>query len=244
MLTVPWQNHFTPSMTRMRQRGRPILDLPEGSVRGRILEEPQTVLEVEEEVEVDQETSQEVAHPPGQGQDQEVVRRDIHPVKEEVEQEIGMAPLEEETAATLKAMTAALQEAGQEQEEASLSIHLARVDHLEEEAPVVRDKEEEVVERIHRHNPTITEDRRDLAAAVEVKEDHEEDQEGHQEEAEQDRSRMGLLDPPLDPLEASVGITRLWAPLGSGAKATSGLTACSPVTRGRRSTGRRTTTPG
>ena len=91
----------------------------------------------------------------------------------------------------------------------------------------------------------VTEDRREPAAAVEVKEDHEEDQVDHQEAAEQDRSHMGLLDPPR-PLEASVEITRLWAPLGSGARATSGRTACSPATRGRRSTGRRvwTTTPG
>ena len=117
-------------------------------MREQILEEPQTVLEMEEEVEVDQEASQEVAHHPGRGQDQEVVRRATHQVREEVGREIEMAPLEAETAAPLKAMTAALQEAGQQQEEASLSIHLDRVDHLVEEALVVRDKEE-VVERIH-----------------------------------------------------------------------------------------------
>ena len=57
-----------------------------------------------------------------------------------------MAPLEEEVAAALKAVTAAPLEADQDQEGASLSIHLVRVDqgdHLAEEALVVRDKEVE-----------------------------------------------------------------------------------------------------
>ena len=60
---------------------------------------------------------------------------------------------------------------------------------------------------------------------------------------DQDRSLMELLEPLL---AASVGITRLWALLGSGARVTLDLTACSLGTRGRRSTGRRawTTTPG
>ena len=60
---------------------------------------------------------------------------------------------------------------------------------------------------------------------------------------EQDRSLMELLEPLL---AASVGITRLWALLGSGARVTLDLTACSLATRGRRSTGHQawTTTPG
>ena len=139
MLTVPWPSHFTPSMIRMRQRERQTLDLPEVSVRE--LEEDQAVLEVE----VDQEAVQELAHPPEQGQDQEEVRRAIHPTREGAEQEVAVASLEEEVVETLKVVTAALLEADQDQEGASLSIHLVRVDqvdHLAEEAPVVRDKEE------------------------------------------------------------------------------------------------------
>ena len=143
MLTVPWPSHFTPSMIRMRQRERQTLDLPEVSVRE--LEEDQAVLEVEEGVEVDQEAVQELAHPPEQGQDQEEVRRAIHQTREGAEQEVAVAPLEEEVVETLKVVTAALLEADQDQEGASLSIHQVRVDqvdHLAEEAPVVRDKEE------------------------------------------------------------------------------------------------------
>ena len=144
MLTVPCPSHFTPSMIRMRQRERQTLDLPEVLVRE--LEEDQTVLEVEEGVEVDQEAVQELAHPPEQGQDQEEVRRAIRrQAKEGAEQEVAVAPLEEEVAAALKAVTAAPLEADQDQEGASLSIHLVRVDqvdHLAEEALVVRDKEE------------------------------------------------------------------------------------------------------
>ena len=147
-MTVPCQSHFTPSMIRMRQRERQTLDLPEVLVRE--LEEDQTVLEVEEGVEVDQEVDQEavqeLAHPPEQGQDQEEVRRAIHQAKEGAEQEVAVAHLEEEVAATLKAVTAAPLEADQDQEGASLSIQLVRVDqvdHLAEEALVVRDKEVE-----------------------------------------------------------------------------------------------------
>ena len=148
-MTVPCQSHFTPSMIRMRQRERQTLDLPEVLVRE--LEEDQTVLEVEEGVEVDQEVDQEavqeLAHPPEQGQDQEEVRRAIRrQAKEGAEQEVAVAHLEEEVAAALKAVTAALLEADQDQEGASLSIHLVRVDqgdHLAEEALVVRNKEVE-----------------------------------------------------------------------------------------------------
>ena len=150
-MTVPWPSHFTPSMIRMRQRERRTLDLPEVSVRE--LEEDQAVLEVEEGVEVDQEVDlevdqeavQELAHPPEQGQDQEEVRRAIHPTREGAEQEVAVVPLEEEVVETLKAVTAALLEADQDQEGASLSILLVRVDqvdHLAEEAPGGRDKEE------------------------------------------------------------------------------------------------------
>lgn len=147
MLTVPWPSHFTPSMIRMRQRERRTLDLPEVSVRE--LEEDQAVLELEEgvevDLEVDQEAVQELAHPPEQGQDQEEVRRAIHPTREGAEQEVAVVPLEEEVVETLKAVTAALLEADQDQEGASLSILLVRVDqvdHLAEEAPGGRDKEE------------------------------------------------------------------------------------------------------
>ena len=146
-MTVPWPSHFTPSMIRMRQRERRTLDLPEVSVRE--LEEDQAVLELEEGVEVDLEVDQGavqgLAHHPEQGQDQEEVRRAIHPTREGAEQEVAVVPLEEEVVETLKAVTAALLEADQDQEGASLSILLVRVDqvdHLAEEAPGGRDKEE------------------------------------------------------------------------------------------------------
>ena len=76
-----------------------------------------------------------------------------------------------------------------------------------------------------------------------AEEDHEEDQEDLQEAEDRDRRHMELL---AGPQGASVGITRQSALLDSAARVTSGLTACSPGTRARRSMGRRgwTTTPG
>ena len=139
MLTVHWPSLFTPSMTRMRQRGRRTQDLPADSEREPILEKDRApLMEVKEGVEADQEEDPEevldLVHPPDQGQDQEELRQATPQAKEEVE----LVPLEGETLRTV-----ALLEAGQEQEGVSLSIPLVRMDPLAEEAaPVARDKEE------------------------------------------------------------------------------------------------------
>ena len=253
MLTAPWPSHFTPSMIRTRQRGRQTLDLQEDSEREPILQEDQAALkevkvgvEVDQEVdqeadqEVDQEEVQELAHPLEEGLEPEEVRQVIHQAREGPEEEIGVVPLEGKGAVTLKAIKVVLLEAAQDQEGVNLNMPLVRVDHPVEEAALVARDKEEVVE-MHRHNPTVTEDRRDRAAVAE--EDHKEDQEDLQEAEDRDRIRMELL---AGPQGASVGITRQSALLDSGARATSGLTVCSPGTRARRSTGRRgwTTTPG
>ena len=190
-MTAPWPSHFTPSMIRMRQRGRQTLDLQEDSEREPILQEDQAALkevkvgvegdqEVDQEVdqeadqEVDQEEVQQLAHPLEEGLEPEEVRQVIHQAREGPEEEIGVVPPEGKAAVTLKAIKVILLEAAQDQEGVNLNMPLVRVDHPVEEAALVARDKEEVVE-MHRHNPTVTEDRRDRAAVAE--EDHEEDQE-------------------------------------------------------------------